>query len=233
MSGLFATLVSAALGQIPVAEPRPRARFEEDFSAPWGIEWREDAAGERPAAALKANPSATVAPPRSGDVSASRPVNARVPPPLLSVPEWPPAAQPRVERAGAEAIPVGQSQAGREPGAQRPPKSVQAERTEQLERPAPLAAALQPLLPMSAPSPAGAVTFTPGNITATPNTAASEATAPDPAFVLKVGRIEVRPPAVPPAPKVRARQVAQTRSVALARAPVRQSLDDYRARWGR
>ena len=46
---------------------------------------------------------------------------------------------------------------------------------------------------------------------------------------LKIGRIEVRVPANPAAPAARQTLSASTRSVALPRATVRQSLDDYRA----
>lgn len=251
MSGLLATLLDAAQGRAAVVTHRPHARFEPASIVSDDIVWRDP--DEAPTTADRVAGAAPA--PHAADpvaptllVDRSRGHASSVEPLLPSEARRSPApATAQDEGVVAPSDPIHLP----------PPPGVAARRlpadaaqhivgaaTPAVAGPVPLASALalpqegaeaadarfRPLLPPQAPVPNA-----PGDPVPTAATPADPAeTAPmalheSTGFTLRIGRIEVR--AAPPAPATPPAEphAVVTRPVALPRATVRQSLDDYRA----
>lgn len=226
MSSLFATLVAAARGEIAVVEPRPRNRFADPARAS-DIEWREPDPALNPAAQAqpaKAPESPERRPRMHGETAPGRKDHPAPRPEPAAI------AAGRARRRDADPVPQGPARAiqraaptaserrrraatGHEPGSPRP---------ERPSRTADARARFEPLLPrkpIAETRPALASPIEPS--------AARELDPGDPAFTLRIGRIEVRQPA---APAPHAPATPFTRPVVIKRAAVRQSLDEYRTR---
>ena len=250
MTGLFATLVDAAQGHAPAAQPPPRARFAPPAAEVTDIAWLEmpaepnmpaangarvrDTAGVdsgrddestawagASAAPQEAHGAAADASGRIGrraGLRASFPADApRAAPPLL-----PTASSPltdRVAQGGEGAatpsaqtaiVPptTGRQAAGNGAAARTLPPDRSTVFEPLLDRPRQVAPADR-TVPRATPAEADAVGL---------------------GLVLRIGRIEVRPPGphtLPASP--RSSTAATTRPLALPRAAVRQSLDEFRA----
>lgn len=226
MSGLFATLVAAAYGQVPVATPRPRSRFEEESRASViDIDFNEAAAdpdaslaGAPASPARGPSPTAGVNGARAArDASEAAPVR---PAPLLPIASASAEPDPTEARGRPAAVPGGMRARDDQRGGIPTPADIGTTRL----LPAAPEPALTPEWPALEPEPllpAAVSTAVPDEPVARSLDAGHDS--------LKIGRIEVRVPGNAAAPAARTTISASTRSVALPRATVRQSLDDYRA----
>jgi hypothetical protein len=237
MSGLFAPLVAAAQGTAPAAEPQPRARFDDGFGSVPNIEWR-DADPVREPEARSATTSlprgkaferhAPVAP--SSETSARTPeVRPASPAPMLPPRAPAPLAEHAVTVPSADAgVPLPSREDPARPVAREVERASPA--AHEAIAPAPAAAiapdtTIAPLLPavpepsLWGPAPENPLRSSPGE---------TEDAVSGP--LLKIGRIEVRPPAPASAAASAVKTAAiTTRAVMVPRAQVRQSLDEYRA----
>jgi hypothetical protein len=238
VSGLFATLVGAAQGTAPAAEPQPRARFDEGFGSQPGIEWREadplpqpelrlPTASPGPSQAVERRPSAVSLAPaaeRPAEPLLTKPepmlpARAVAPPPVSSVAARTGDPAPSILRSEHRARPARgeiepQARPRGETDASAPPAAASPE------------AAVSPLLP-TIPEAAVRRPASDAPIHARRGEVDEALAGP----LLKIGRIEVRPPAPPAMDSVAPAKPATvtTRAVIVPRAQVRQSLDDYRA----
>lgn len=247
MSGLLATLLAAAQGKAAVATHRPHARFEPSTFAPDDIEWRDPI--EAPPALDRADGAAP--PPRAStsDAPATAPTPAHAPsrrtptaaPLLLTDSERrparatapiaaPPFPVPQPRKATGTAPPQ-PSQADAERAAGRAPQAVADPMERDDARLLPQAATesraaqFRPSLPLQEPTPGPPNNPAPIALATEAARTVLEDTA---GFILRIGRIEVRAAPLAPAAPAPAPHPVATRPVALPRAMVRQSLDDYR-----
>ncbi|MBN8832053.1 MAG: hypothetical protein J0G94_15860 [Sphingomonadales bacterium] len=224
MSRLLATLLEAAQGRAPVAVPRPHARFDQAGAAAGDIEWRtmrisEPAAEPVPPMSPAERPAPTSAPPSWAPADRS--------PEMRAAPLLPMADSRNMPAPAAASSPIGQGPDPAMPPPQ-PAEAVRAPKTQDGARLAPVAEPrFEPLLPPRQPAQDEAPA--PASSTASPSGPDETILRGETGFTLRIGRIEVRAPAeaagqTAPRPAVR----SVTRPVALPRASVRQSLDDYR-----
>ena len=226
MTSLFATLIAAAKGEADIVEPRPRGRFED--AEPQDIEWREETFRETPATRVtpmlvrhfpeRPDPQSEPAGLRGQRVAARRETRARrsgrASPPGETAESKAPQVAPR-----PVALPVEQ-----------PRRTLHSEpiidgerRPDRVKRT--VAAKTQPIEPLMPRTPDGRVErLRDPSIEGRGKSGQDDRS--DGQFLLRIGRIEVRPPVSQPQHSAPS---PPTRPVILQRAKVRQTLDEYRS----
>lgn len=238
MSGLLDTLLDAAKGRAAVAVHRPYARFEPTGIVAGDIEWREERDGEPAAGFVRPEAPAIHAAEPAATLPQERPERpaeagvARLLPITSDRPMTPPSSvSSPVTNEGSSAMSKPRMETAAEPEP-RPQRGAETVRQDSVLLPPQTAAAaerrFEPLLPPQETTQTEAQTAGPEVFSPEPGETILRS---DAGFTLRIGRIEVRT-AAQTAERPHAQPAARsivTRPVALPRASVRQSLDDYRA----
>ena len=256
MGGLFATLIAAAQGTEQVAAPRPLARYEVRLSPELGAEWHEPDSGSDDGATdgvtvdlvgtRKTDPAVHGEGGAAFPASSTTPrlsVSGEAPPHLIRVSPQSPTPHPVGDTDGFDHSIPGHSQA----------QNRRAQIHKEMHRQAGMADASAPLLNITRPKPEpllpptvpratdpDAARFIAGhavsevpplngqrelNAGVSAPGALTTKSENDTGPIIRIGRIEVRQP---PPPPIKPPPAASARPIAVPRAAVRQSLDDYR-----